>query len=203
MALARRFGAEGFAITLMSRSAEKLAGYVADLAVMGIHADHRTVDLANADSIRAGFSDVGEVSLLIFNASVLSGVAPSELDAETVVADFRVNVVAAIECARQVLPRMKQRNSGTLLFTGSGLSRAPLANFASLSIGKSGMRSFALSLSQELEGTRVRAGTITICGMIQPGSEFDPDRIADAFWEKYSGESWTPETTFPADSTAL
>jgi NAD(P)-dependent dehydrogenase (short-subunit alcohol dehydrogenase family) len=83
---------------------------------------------------------------------------------------------------------MRACGTGTILFTGGGLAIDPTGWLpaASLAIGKAGLRSLALTLHQELAPDGIHAGTVTIAGQIQPGTSFDPDSIAAAFWSMHT-----------------
>ena len=70
-----------------------------------------------------------------------------------------------------------------LVFTVNRLAREPAAGATALSIGKGAQLNLALSLGQELEGTGIHVAIVTICGPIQQGTRFDPDRIAEVYWE--------------------
>jgi len=52
-----------------------------------------------------------------------------------------------------------------------------------LSIGKGGQLNLALSLERELDGTDIRVGVVTVCGPISAGTAYDPDRLAEVYWE--------------------
>lgn len=71
----------------------------------------------------------------------------------------------------------------------------PRADFASLAIGKSTLRSLAFNLAQELRGSDIHACTVTICGMVQPGTHFDPDKIAEAYLTLH----WQPVEKFETE----
>jgi hypothetical protein len=69
------------------------------------------------------------------------------------------------------------------VFTVNNLARAPEAMSAALSIGKGAQLNLALSLERELEGTPIRVGVVTVCGPIKAGTAYDPDHLADVYWE--------------------
>jgi hypothetical protein len=54
---------------------------------------------------------------------------------------------------------------------------------AALSIGKGAQLNLALSLERELEGTPIHVGVVTVCGAIKVGTFYDPDRLANVYWE--------------------
>ena len=98
---------------------------------------------------------------------------------------------------REHVRAMRERGEGTILFTGGGLALQPYPDFASLAIGKAGIRSLTFSLAQEVADDGIHVGTVTICGFIRAGTKFDPDTIAESYWELHSEDrrSWSHERT--------
>lgn len=191
MGVARKFGREGFVPVLVARKAEALEGYVSELKEAGIAEAYGFAgDASDFEGIKATFAkikeQVGEISVLHYNAAVLKSVPPSQVDPQDLINEFAVNVAGALACAQQVIPAMKAARQGTILFTGGGLALNPAAAYASLAIGKAGIRSLAYSLGGELESEGIQVATVTITGFVQPGTHFDPDLIAEAFWQLHS-----------------
>jgi len=101
-------------------------------------------------------------------------------------ADLRISIGGALAAVQAVLPAMKERGHGTLLFTGGGFAFEPMAAMASLGIGKAGLRNLAFSLFADLNEAGIHAGTVTICGLVKPGTAFDPDKIAESYWSMHA-----------------
>ncbi|MCC6552137.1 MAG: SDR family NAD(P)-dependent oxidoreductase [Polyangiaceae bacterium] len=202
LAIARRFGREGFRVALLARSEEKLAGQRDELAAAGIEARAFAADAGSAASLARAFErvrgELGDPSVLAYNAAAVHPAPPSALDPELLIQDLRINVAGALVSAQAVLPAMRARRSGTILFTGGGLALEPFPPVSSLSVGKAGIRSLALSLSKELEPEGIHAATVTVCGFIKPGTRFDPDLIAEEFWNLHAqpAGSWVREITY-------
>ena len=78
---------------------------------------------------------------------------------------------------------MQRADHGVLVFTVNSLARSPAAMSAALSIGKGAQLNLALSLERELDGTPIHVGVVTVCGPIKVGTAYDPDRLADVYWE--------------------
>ena len=161
----------------------------------------RTADAGDLAALHTALAsiahDIGPVEVLVYNAYRASYALPSTVRPENVVDDFRVNVVGALAAAQAVLPGMRRRGRGTVLFTGGGLALDPTGwlDACSLAIGKAGLRSLALTLNKELAPAGVHVGTVTIAGMIQPGTAFAPEKIVEAYWEMYQASA----TTRPAE----
>ena len=180
--LARAFGGDGFALALLSRSPDHSAQALAELQNQGFCAQAFACDAGQTDAVAGAFAQVrahmGEVQVLIYNAAAFHGGPLSQIDAPTLDDDFRVNVSGALACAREVLPAMRARGAGTLLFTGGAAAFHPTAQSGALSLTKAALRNLALSLADELEPQGIHAATVTIGGAVQAGTHFDPDLIA-------------------------
>lgn len=190
MAVARRFGAEGYRIALMARRSDKLDDYKQQLAEDGITASTYQLDAANYDQIRQVMIDVvedmGFIEVLIYNAANYNPGRPTSVTPESVTRAFRVTVGGALTSAQAVIPEMRVRRMGTVIFTGGGLALYPSVEYASLAIGKASIRSLAYTLGDELSKDGIQAGTVTIAGSVQAGTHFDPMLIADSYWQLHT-----------------
>lgn len=61
---------------------------------------------------------------------------------------------------------------------------AKLSAMATLGVGKGGIRNLTVSLAKELESNRINVATVTIAGLVKPGTDFDPAKIAETFWTR-------------------
>jgi|SRR5690242_20224927 len=185
MALARRFGREGHRLGLLARRADTLQALVDQLKAEGLDVHGHAVDAGDPAAVKKTLAHA-EPGVLIFNASIFREATPSQLDPEALVAEFRAMAGGFLASVQAVLPGMKKRDKGTILLTGGGSALTPFASGASLSVGKAAQRSLLLSLAQELGDTGVHAATVTICGMIQEGTAFDPQKLAEQFWQLHA-----------------
>jgi short-subunit dehydrogenase len=200
-AVARRFAADGYHVTLVARGTDGLAKLAGDLAVTGAAIDTLTADASDPDGLRAvlasAYASDGAPGLLVYNASTL---APDTLLASDVAhlhETYDVDVVSAVVAAQVAAPAMQAGGGGTILFTGGGFADYPLPAMATISLGKAALRSAAKILAADLADDGVRAGTITIAGQVAPGTDFDPDRIAQTFWNVVQSEDpWQAEVRF-------
>ncbi len=193
-AVARRFVAGGFDVLGLARDPARHAA----LAGAGI-----TLGMANAgDPASLASALPAGTQVLIYNAyaATMASPGPSALTPAAVAADFAVNVAGALAATLAVLPGMRAAGRGTILFTGGGLALDPTGWLpaASLAIGKAGLRSLAQTLHAELAPAGIHAGMVTIAGVVAPGTAFDPDRIAEAYWTLHldSPGAFRAETIF-------
>jgi len=200
--VARRFGREGYAVGAIARSTDKLAQQVTALRDSGIQSAGATADAGQPASLRKAIGalrdELGEPAVLVYNAAGVTYRPLAEVDAERFAADLSVSVVGAFTAVQEVLPAMRARRSGTLLLTGGGFAFEPLPVMASLGVGKAAIRNLAFSLNTELKESGVRAATVTICGSVAAGTAFDPDRIAETYWQLHvqPAESFEREVQF-------
>ena len=201
LAVARRFGREGFRIALVARREEALAEYQAELAAAGVESFGFAADAGDARSLRRAFERIthqlGPTGVLVYNVAANAPGTPSTLDGERLVEAFRSNVVGALVASQQVIPQMRTAG-GTMLFTGGGLALNPWPQAAALAVGKAGLRNLVYSLGAELESLGIHVATVTIAGMVQPGTEFDPERIAEVYWQLHAEPrgQWQREIIF-------
>ena len=189
-AVARRFGGEGYAVGAVARDGAKLERQLAALRGAGVQAVGATADAGDIGYLSAALErlqgTLGDAGVLVYNAAGVTYRPLADLGAEQFAADLAVSVTGAFAAAQFVLPSMRSRRAGTLLLTGGGFAFEPMASLASLGVGKAGIRNLAFSLHADLKDVGVHAATVTICGTVAPGTPFDPDRIADAYWQLHT-----------------
>jgi short-subunit dehydrogenase len=186
LSVARRFAREGFTLALVARRAEKIQNYADELGQEGNGAYAFSADASDFNSLTKVFRqihhEINPTDVLIYNVAVPREGTPSVMDAEKMIQDFRVNVAGALLAAQQVIPHMKSEKRGTILLTGGGLALHPHPKYSSMAVGKAGIRNLAFSLAAELEPAGIHVATVTISGIVRPGTPFDPDKIAEVYW---------------------
>jgi len=204
LAVAKRFAREGYTPVLVARRQEKLEAYAQQLR-RELDAPTLTVGLCPADvsdfaaltlALQNAQLQHGNAEVLVYNAVLAQTGRPSTLTPDVLVEGFKVNMAGALAAVQAVLPAMRQAQAGSLLFTGGGLALYPAPDYANLSIGKAGLRNFALALAGELETENIRVATVTVMGYVQPETFFSPDNIAQVFWELHTGERTEREVQY-------
>jgi short-subunit dehydrogenase len=194
LAIAHRFAQEGFTIAMIARNQSKLQGYQDILQAQGFEAHYFIADAGDETAMKSAFAELreqlGNPEVLVYNAAVPRMENVLNESFETLIDDFKVNVAGALVAAKAVLPGMQAQGKGTILFTGGGFALYPSPDFASLSIGKSGIRSLANTLGAALKEQNIRVGTITICGTVNSAdSKYNPNQIAQKYWEFYTAQN--------------
>ena len=188
--IAEEFGKNGFRVVLMARNQRSLDAYVKEFADKKIEAVGIAADSGDPDSLTKAFTAVkerfGAIDVLAYNACILEGGAPSTLSSAELMRHYQVDVASALHCVHKVLPEMRARKEGTLLFTGGGLGLHPVADYTCISIDKAALRALTFTLNEELKNDGIFAGIVTIMGNIAPGTHYDPADIAKAYWRLYT-----------------
>lgn len=189
---ARKFGKEGFKVAMISRNMESLQKYVFVLKNDGVEAKGFPGDVSSVETLKTAIESViktyGKIDVLLYNAASGRPGKPTTISAEQLVEDFKISVVGALTSVKEVIPYMQ---NGTILLTGGGLALHPYADYASLAIGKAGIRNLAYSLHQELSPKGIYVGTLTIKGFVQEGTYFSAENIANTFYSMYENQAET------------
>jgi short-subunit dehydrogenase len=196
MALATRFGAEGYTLGLISRTRPE--SLLTQLAEAGITAHFEVADASNIPALQQALqrlsAKLGGVGTLVYNAAALKAADILQLSPEELVQDFGVNVAAALGSVQALLADLK-KTSGAVLFTGGGFATHPDPQYGSLSIGKAGLRNLAFQLHQQLRPAGVYVGLLTIRQHVSSHDPvYSPAALAEHFWQM-AQERTAPETT--------
>ena len=189
LALAQRFGAEGFTVALIARRLEALATYVSELRTQSITGAGFAADIADEQSLRDAFAAIraqlGDPDVLLFNASSNPAGRPDEISAGEALDAYKIGALGALISAQEVLGAMRLRGTGSLLFTGGGLALKPWPPSTALAMSKAALRNLVASLATDLSGTDIRVGSVLINGLVgKPG--FEPQAIAEQFWQVHA-----------------
>src|SRR5512132_4123713 len=146
-AIARQFAAAGYATALLSRSPELIESLAAELGpparAYRCDASDSAALTATVNAVRA---DLGEVDVLVYNAG--SGVwgTVEEITPEAFESTWRVNTLGALVAAQQVIPAMKRRGRGTIVYIGATASRRGGPKSTAFSSAKGAQRLLAESM---------------------------------------------------------
>lgn len=188
LAAARRFGKEGFAVSLVSRDHARLHALSTRLREDGIHTSAHVGDVTDEASLTSALTEIGPVDVLLYNGAgtarahtpVLEVTRQSAQDA------FDGAVLGAVTAVRAVLPAMLGRGSGTLLFTSGISALHPLPFLGNIGIAVSALRNYVLSLAEVLAGRGIHVGHVPIGAAIAPGSPASPEAVADTHWSLHT-----------------
>ena len=199
-AVARRFGREGWRVVLTGRSPARLDGLVAELRAAGVTADAVAADATDPMALRAAMAEADRVTAGLtavhFNAAVVRQQDLFSMSDADVEQDLAINLAGGLHTIRAAAARLGGRG-GVILVTGGGLGVTPHASYASLGVGKAGLRNIVQGLAEPLADAGIRIATATVATLVDPGSREARD-VADIFW-RLATESDAPwELVYPA-----
>jgi short-subunit dehydrogenase len=204
LAVARRFAEGGYRVTLVARSTDGLSDLAHNLADTGAQVDTIAADASDPAGLGARMAELyneqGAPGLIVYNA--VMG-APDKLlnsSVEHLQTAYSVDVISAIVVTQVAAPAMKAAGSGTVIVTGGGFADHPIPALATVSLGKAALRSAATMLGADLGPDGIRVTTLTIAGQIVSGTAFDPENIANRYWEVvHSDDPWQAEFPFTGE----
>ncbi|HVU49750.1 MAG TPA: SDR family NAD(P)-dependent oxidoreductase [Polyangia bacterium] len=205
-AVAEKFGAEGFQVALVGRTAQKLEAGVKSLEAKGVKAAGFAADLADPAAVREVIAKVrarfGPLSVIEWTAFIPGNLAGDLLkaSAEELRSLFEVSIIGLVAAVQAALPDLKSEK-GALLVTNGGAGfvdpnvDATLVQYGLMGLGVSNAAKHKLVglLAKKLEADGIYVGEIMVSGSIKgtafdrgDGSAIDPKTVAAKYWEIYT-----------------
>ncbi|GAB2578901.1 oxidoreductase [Paractinoplanes abujensis] len=176
-AVARRFGAAGFEVALISRNPGKLGG-------RGYPADVRDPEALHAALTQAA-DELGPIEVLQYSPiphrDFLKPVA--DTTPQDVVAAVEFSVLGPMTAVNAVLPGMRQLGRGAILFVNGGSGARPDPKVAGTSIAFAGEGAYGKMLHETLGPEGIRVAQLIIPGAIRPA---DTDGLAEQLWRLHA-----------------
>lgn len=188
--VARRFGAEGFAIGLIARREGALMEETGLLAYEGIDSCYAVADAGNEEAVCRGIDTIrhryGEPEMILYNVSSSDVRDILEQKWDTILSALNINAGGAFHVMKHVLPDFIRLNKGKIFLTGNGLSLRGNDEWVSLGVGKSVLRHLAQCFMARVRHTNVHIAHLIIRGTIDPlDKKYNPDSIAELYWSLF------------------
>jgi len=111
---------QGHAVYGTVRSVDKAGKLQAMSAEAGVEVNLVELDVADDESVRAGFARIlgetnGVIDVLVNNAGIGGNAVAEECTTSTYLDIINVNLCGAVRCLQQVLPGMRSRQSGAIV----------------------------------------------------------------------------------------
>lgn len=227
-AVAQKFAAEGFSVVLTTRKASNAVALEAAIQEQGGECMTVELDLVSEASISAAFTQVretlGDPDVLVYNAGYLEGrdLPPEKELLEHIPVEMfdtaqHIASRGPFLVAKEVLPSMRERGTGTVLFSNnsSSLRGRKRMTGQSLYYPRVLMRTLAQVLTEEYSEHGIHVANVVIDGLIDspgtralsraqknPDAVMNPVKIAEAFYYLHTQDrsAWTHElqlTPFP------
>ena len=220
-AISQKFAQEGFLTVLTTRTASNAAALQAAIGEQGGESIIVELDLSSQDSISNAFAQIreeaGEPDVLVYNAGYIDGrdLPPEKellehIPFEMLETAQHISVSGPFLVAKEVLPAMRERGDGTILFSNNSSSLRGKKRYTgqSLYYPRVMMRTLSQALTEEYSEYGIHVANVVIDGTIDspgtramPRSQQNPDllinpvKIAEAFYYLYTQDKscWTHE----------
>ncbi|TDP91081.1 SDR family NAD(P)-dependent oxidoreductase [Labedaea rhizosphaerae] len=187
-AVAARFAREGLPVAVIARRARTVRDTAATLREFAVPVVELVADSTDEAGLRAALdkaaAELGPPDVLVYNAAVIQADGVGDLTARGHLDAYAVNVVGAHTAAAHVAPWMAERGHGTIIVTGG--MPAPVPGYVSLSIGKAAVRTLLRLVAEQFGPSGVHVATVTVRGAVAPGTDYDPDDIAEHYWRLHA-----------------
>jgi NAD(P)-dependent dehydrogenase (short-subunit alcohol dehydrogenase family) len=202
-AVAEKFGAEGFSVALVGRSAERLAAGVKALETKGVKAAAVTADLGDPDGAREAVKKaraaLGPITVLEWTAYNGGAGDLTTADTAAIRASLDAGITGFLAAAQEALPDLRKEKDAAILVTNGGLGYADPKvdavgvqwNAMGLSVVNAAKHKLVGLLSQKLAPDKIYVGQVMVLGAVK-GSAFDSGQatiesaaIAGKFWDLY------------------
>lgn len=208
LSVARRFGREGYRVALVARRQESLDALAAELP----GAETFRADLLDPAQLTGAVTAIedrfGHVDVAVWSPGGLDQqrVAVLDIDPDELPGQLELLLLAPIRLARLLLPGMRARGDGALLFASGTSAVQATPELGNVGVALAGMRNYVQGAHAALAGEGVYVGVVPIGGLIKNSAaeavvlsapeEFanfdlealkantlDPDDIAEVFWD--------------------
>lgn len=195
-ALARRFAAEGAAVSICARSADELASVVREIEAAGGRALGVVADVSSEDDVNAWVArtraSFGQVDIMVNNASMLGERVPiEEYSVDVWRQVIEVNLTGAFLFAKSVIPELRETR-GSMIHVSSGVGDHGRPMWGAYCASKNGLEALSEMLAGELEEDGIRSNAVDPGSMRttmraaaypdeDPGTLPTPDEVADIF----------------------
>lgn len=189
-AVARRFGAEGFSVALISRDQAKLDALATRLQDGGLVARGYAADVLDPASLEAALeraaAELGPISVLQYSPLPSRDYLKPVLDMtpELALEALRFSALGLIHAVRSVLPAMRAAGEGSIILINGGTSVKARSDFAGTSIAFPAESAYGEMLHDALEGEGIGVVQLVIPGGI-PKLQLKNgiDDVAERIWE--------------------
>ncbi|MCJ0892447.1 SDR family NAD(P)-dependent oxidoreductase [Rhodococcus sp. ARC_M5] len=194
-AVARKFGAQGYSVGLISRNQSRVDALADQLAAEGVSAKGFVADVRDPASIAAALEQVtetlGPIEVLQYSPLPQKDFMRPVL--ETTPADMvgpvEFSIYGPIAAVHQVLPGMRflGKDKGTILFVNGGSAVKPGRTVTGTSIAFAGQAAYAQLLNEELAEEGIQVSQLIIGGAID-GSDpkKSPEALAEQLWSLHT-----------------
>jgi len=172
-AIAKALAAEGTAVVINGRAADRVEAALAQLreACPGAELSGITADLASAEGCAALVAACPDVDILVNNLGIFDPKPFEDIPDADWLRFFETNVMSGVRLSRAYLGAMKRRNWGRIVFISSESGLCPPAEMVHYGMTKSAQISVARGLAETCTGTGVTVNSVLPGPTLTQGAE--------------------------------
>jgi len=163
-ATAMALAALGHPVALGARRLDKLELVAEQVRAAGGEAVCHPLDVTDGDSVEEfvakARADLGDLEIVVSNAGSLRPGRIEDADPEVFTRELDLNVTGAHRLVRAVVPGMRERRRGDLVFVSSDVATRARPFMTAYAAAKWGLEGMVHALQMELEGSGIRASLV-------------------------------------------
>ncbi|SDT04017.1 short chain dehydrogenase [Brevibacterium sandarakinum] len=206
-ATARRFGREGFAVALISRTQANVDTLAAELTDEDITARGYAANVREPQALRAALdaaaAELGPIEVLQYSPVPAEEFMKPVLEttAEDLVGPVEQSVYGPVTAVQHVLPGLRELGRGTILFINGSSAVRPSGGVAGTSVAFAGESAYGQMLHDALADDGIHVAQLIIPRGIGGGEpDHEPEALADRIWSLHRDRG--EFHTFVGDGTA-
>lgn len=153
---------EGARVIVHGLTDDEVSACVDDLSskgdVVGKAGDLTKLD--DAEALCAFAQEQGDVDILVNNVGIFSVKPFADLTDDEWMMYFNINIMSAVRMSRVFLPKMIERNTGSIINMASEAGVKPLPQMVHYSVTKTAMLGLTRGMAELTKGTGVRVNSI-------------------------------------------
>jgi len=173
----------GAKVAAAARNVEKLAAVVAKIAATGGEALAVSMDVADAERVKAGFKQTlerfGKLDILVNNAAITRDGLAVRMKPDDWEAVLRTNLTGAHLCMQQALGAMLRQHYGRIINVTSVVARTGNAGQANYVAAKAGLIGLTKAIAVEVASRNITVNAVAPGFIATPMTDPLPQKVKD------------------------
>ena len=173
----------GAKVAVAARNEERLAALAQEISVKGGEAFAVTMDVADAEQIKAGFKKIlekfGKLDILVNNAAITRDGLAMRMKLDDWDAVIRTNLTGAHLCAQQALATMMRARSGRIINIASVVAEMGNAGQANYVAAKAGLIGLTKAIAIEIASRNVTVNAVAPGFIETPMTDVLSDKVKE------------------------
>jgi 3-oxoacyl-[acyl-carrier protein] reductase len=173
----------GAKVAVAARNEERLAALAQEISVKGGEGFAVTMDVADAEQIKAGFKAIlekfGKLDILVNNAAITRDGLAMRMKLDDWDAVIRTNLTGAHLCAQQALATMMRARSGRIINIASVVAEMGNAGQANYVAAKAGLIGLTKAIAIEIASRNVTVNAVAPGFIETPMTDVLSDKVKE------------------------